>query len=113
MRRKLYLVNEVGSSFHFDYSHKCAIEELDGLGFEFDIDYEDFDARFIETKRTIPQRSIDLTLDFFDGYNGFTRWREYLTKSKELQLFMKLMQERSTAMSILRVLPNLNLRVVF
>ena len=87
MRRKLYLVNEVGSSFHFDYSHKCAIEELDGLGFEFDIDYEDFDARFIETKRTIPQRSIDLTLDFFDGYNGFTRWREYLTKSKELRLF--------------------------
>ena len=87
MRRKLYLVNEVGSSFHFDYSHKCAIEELDGLGFEFDIDYEDFDARFIETKRTIPQKSIDLTLDFFDGYNGFTRWREYLTKSKELRLF--------------------------
>ena len=56
MRRKLYLVNEVGSTFYFDYLHNCAIEELDGLGFEFEIDYEDFDARFVETKRKIPQR---------------------------------------------------------
>ena len=87
MRRKLYLVNEVGSTFYFDYLHNCAIEELDGLGFEFEIDYEDFDARFVETKRKIPQRAIDLTLVFFDGYTGFTRWREYLTKSKEIRLF--------------------------
>ena len=84
MRRRFYLVNEVGSTFYFDYTHACIIEELDGLGFEFEIEYEDFDARFVETKRKIPQRSIDFTLDFLDGYQGFTRWREYLTKSKEL-----------------------------
>ena len=87
MRRKLYLVNEIGSTFYFDYSHNCVIEELDGLGFEFDIDYEQIDSSFIETKRTIPQRTIQLTLDFYDGYKGFTRWREYITKSKELRLF--------------------------
>ena len=87
MRRRFYLVNEVGSTFYFDYTHTCIIEELDGLGFEFEIDYEDFDARFVETKRKIPQRSIEFTLDFLDGYHGFTRWREYLTKSKELRLF--------------------------
>ena len=87
MRRKLYLVNEVGSTFYFDYSHKCLIEELDGLGFEFEIEYEDFDAEFVETKRTIPQRAIDVTLIFLDGYAGFTRWREFLTKSKEIRLF--------------------------
>ena len=87
MRRKLYLVNEVGSTFFFDYYHGCVIEELDGLGFEFDIDYERIDTNFIETKRTIPQRTIQLTLDFYDGYKGFTRWREYITKSKELRLF--------------------------
>ena len=87
MRRKLYLVNEIGSTFYFDYGHACVIEELDGFGFEFEIDYEAFDARFVETKRKIPQRSIDLTLDFLDGYHGFTRWREYLTRSKELRLF--------------------------
>ena len=87
MRRKLYLVNEIGSTFYFDYSHNCVIEELDGLGFEFDIDYEQIDSSFIETKRTIPQRTIQLTLDFYDGYKGFTRWREFITKSKELRLF--------------------------
>lgn len=87
MRRKLYLVNEVGSTFYFDYAHSCVIEEMDGFGFEFDIDYEEFDSRFVETKRKIPQRTLDLTLDFFDGYYGFTRWREFITKSKEVRLF--------------------------
>ena len=87
MRRKLYLVNEVGSTFYFDYRHNCVIEEMDGFGFEFDIDYEEFDSRFVETKRKIPQRTLDLTLDFFDGYHGFTRWREFITKSKEVRLF--------------------------
>ena len=87
MRRKLYLVNESGGTFYFDLSHNCVIEELDGFGFEFEIDYEDFDARFVESKRKIPQRTIDLTLVFIDGYNGFTRWRDYLTKSNELRLF--------------------------
>lgn len=87
MRRKLYLVNEVGSTFYFDYNHGCIIEELDGLGFEFDIDYQDFDGRFVESKRKIPQKQIDLTLIFFDGYLGFARWREYVTKSNEIRLF--------------------------
>ena len=87
MRRKLYLVNEVGSTFYFDYEHSCVIEEMDGFGFEFDIDYEEFDSRFVETKRKIPQRTLDLTLDFFDGYHGFTRWREFITESKEVRLF--------------------------
>ena len=87
MRRKLYLVNEVGSTFYFDYAHSCVIEEMDGFGFDFDIDYEEFDSRFVETKRKIPQRTLDLTLDFFDGYHGFTRWREFITKSKEVRLF--------------------------
>ena len=47
MRRKLYLVNESGSTFFFDYVHNCVIEELDGLGFEFDIDYEEIDSNYI------------------------------------------------------------------
>ena len=60
---------------------------MDGFGLEFDIEYEEFDSRFVETKRKIPQRTLDLTLDFFDGYHGFTRWREFVTKSKEVRLF--------------------------
>ena len=87
MRRKLYLVNEVGSTFYFDYAHECIIEELDGLGFEFDVEYSNFDANFVETKRKIPQKQINLNLIFIDGYIGFTRFREYVTKSKEIRLF--------------------------
>lgn len=87
MRRKLYIVNESGSTFYFDYAHGCIIEELDGLGFEFEIDYQEFDGRFVETKRKMPQKQLDLTLIFFDGYLGFARWRDYITKSKELRLF--------------------------
>lgn len=87
MRRKLYIVNELGSTFYFDYYHGCIIEELDGLGFEFDIDYEEYDGKFIETKRTIPQNQLKLSLIFFDGYHGYARWREYVTNSKELRLF--------------------------
>ncbi len=87
MRRKLYLVNEVGSTFYLDYGHNCLIEELDGLGFEFSIDYEEFNAEFVETKRTIPQKQLTLTLVFLDGYAGFTRWREFVTKSSEIRLF--------------------------
>ena len=87
MRRKLYLVNESGSTFFFDYLHGCIIEELDGFGFEFDIEYEEFDGKFVETKRTIPQKQLSLTLIFLDDYLGFTRWREFITKSNELRLF--------------------------
>ena len=87
MRRKLYLVNEIGSTFYFDYAHKCIIEDLDGLGFEFDVEYSNFDANFVETKRKIPQKQINLNLIFIDGYTGFTRFREYVTKSKEIRLF--------------------------
>ena len=32
MRRRFYLVNEVGSTFYFDYSPNVSLEELDGLG---------------------------------------------------------------------------------
>lgn len=87
MRRKFYLINENDTTFYFDYSHNCLIEEIDGLGFEFEINYEEIDSNYVETKRTIPQRSIQFTLVFLDGYKGYTRWRNYVTSSKTLRLF--------------------------
>ncbi len=87
MRRKLYLVNEAGETFHLDYAHNCLIESIDGLGFEFDIEYEGFSAHYVETKRTIPQRTITMGLAFMDGYAGFTRWREFVTKGGRIRLF--------------------------
>lgn len=85
--RKLYLVNEVGTTFFFDYNNNSLVESIDGLGFEFDIEYQDFADNFIECKRKTQQRIIIFTLIFLEGYKGFTKWREYVTRSKELRLF--------------------------
>lgn len=85
--RKLYLLNEVGTPYFLDYKNNTLIEMIDGLGFEFDMEYQDFADRFVENKRKIQQRVINATLIFLEGYEGFTKWREYFTKSKELRLF--------------------------
>lgn len=92
MIRKFYLVNENESTFMLTgYGrNKTDIESLDNLGFEFDIEYHEFDARFVEIKRTIPQKTISMTLVFYEGYDGFTKWREFVTKSKTLRLFYSL-----------------------
>ena len=89
MIRKFYLCNENDNTFTlFGYGRsKTDIETLDNLGFEFDIDYSDFDGRFVEIDRTIPQKTISMTLIFYEGYAGFTKWREFVTKSKTLRLF--------------------------
>ena len=85
--RKLYLVNEVGTPYFLDYKNNTLIETIDGLGYEFDIEYQDFADKYVENKRKLQQRVINLTLLFLEGYEGFTKWREYVTKSKELRLF--------------------------
>ncbi len=92
MIRKFYLVNENENTFMLTgYGrNKTDIESLDNLGFEFDIEYHEFDARFVEIKRTIPQKTISMALVFYEGYDGFTKWREFVTKSKSLRLFYSL-----------------------
>jgi hypothetical protein len=85
--RKLYLVNEVGTPYFLDYKNNTLIETIDGLGYEFDIEYQDFADKYVENKRKLQQRVINVTLIFLEGYEGFTKWREYVTKSKELRLF--------------------------
>lgn len=92
MIRKFYLCNEKDNTFTlFGYGrNKTDIETLDNLGFEFNIDYSDFDGRFVEIDRTIPQRTISMTFIFYEGYEGFTKWREFVTKSKTLRLFYSL-----------------------
>lgn len=86
--RKLYLVNEVGTPYFLDYKNNTLIETIDRLGYEFDIEYQDFADKFVENKRKLQQRVINVTLIFLEGYEGFTKWREYVTKSKELRLFI-------------------------
>ncbi len=85
--RKLYLVNEVGTTYYFDYRSNTLIEAIDGLGFSYDIEYQDFADSYVENKRTINQGIINMKLIFLDGYKGFTKWRDFVTKSSVLRLF--------------------------
>lgn len=85
--RRLYLVNEVGTTYFLDYKSKTLIETIEGLGFDYDIEYQEFESSFVESKRTLPLRVINATLIFLEGYVGFTKWRDFITKSNNLRLF--------------------------
>lgn len=85
--RRLYLVNEVGTTYFLDYKNKTLIETIEGLGFDYEIEYQEFESNFVESKRTLPLRVISATLLFIEGYAGFTKWRDFITKSNSLRLF--------------------------
>ena len=85
--RRLYLVNEVGTTYFLDYKNKTLIETIEGLGFDYEIEYQEFESNFVESKRTLPLRVISATLLFTEGYVGFTKWRDFITKSNSLRLF--------------------------
>jgi hypothetical protein len=85
--RKLYLVNEVGTTYYLDYRNNTLIESLDGFGFDFNIEYQDFADKFVENKRKVQQRIINVTLLFLEGYEGFTIWREFITNTKKMRLY--------------------------
>lgn len=85
--RRLYLVNEVGTTYFFDYKNKTLIETIEGLGFDYEIEYQEFESNFVESKRTMPLRVISATILFMEGYVGFTKWRDFITKSISLRLF--------------------------
>lgn len=89
MIRKLYLLNETGTPYFFDKLHNTLIEKIDGLGFDYDITYQEFDTDYVEVTRKLSRRTISLELVFLKGYKGFTEWREYVTKSKSLRLVYK------------------------
>lgn len=85
--RKLYLVNELGATYFFDYRSKTLVESLSGLGFDYEIEYLNFDAQYVESKRTLTQRIITLDLVFLEGYKGFNTWINFISKSHKLRLF--------------------------
>ena len=85
--RKLYLVNEVGTTYYLDYRNNTLIESLDGFGFDFNIEYQDFADKFVENKRKVQQRIINVTLLFLEGYEGFTIWREFITNTQKMRIY--------------------------
>lgn len=88
--RQFYLVDEIGSTFFFDYRSSTLISDLDGLGVERSNTYLNFDGTYKLAKRENPKGTISGTLTFLKGYEGYTAFLAFLKKTTgSLRLFYK------------------------
>ena len=87
MMRKIYLVNEVGSTYFFDYRNSTLISSIGNLGVEKQNTYVAFENRYkcVETKN--PQTSVDFGVVFLKGYKGYSDFLKFIRESNELRLF--------------------------
>lgn len=89
--REFYLVDDVGTTFYFDYRMKTLITNVTGLGINRSNTYLKYDNTYKLAKKEDAKSSINATLIFLDGYNGYTLFLNFLKKSSgELRLFYKL-----------------------
>lgn len=86
MIRKLFLMNEKGGVFNFDYTTQVLITELDGLGFRHDITYLKYGNYYNRVDKEHPLTKINARLVFLNGYKGYTDLLEYLKRSSQLEL---------------------------
>lgn len=88
--RQFYLVDDVGSTFYFDYRMSTLLVEVDGIGIKRSNTYLNFSGTYKLAKRENPQSQITGTLIFLKGYYGYTEFLRYLNKcSGSLRLFYK------------------------
>ncbi|MDR4968160.1 MAG: hypothetical protein RG740_00940 [Acholeplasmataceae bacterium] len=86
MIRKLYLKNEKGVRFDFDYISGVLLSNLDGLGFQHDTTYLKYGAFYDLVKRDQPITKITGLLTFLSGYKGYSTFLSYLRSSEKLEL---------------------------
>ena len=86
MIRKLYLLNEKGVSFMFDYTTQVLISELDGLGFSHDISYLKYGNFYFSVDKEHPLTKVTARLTFLNGYKGYTDLLDFLKGSQTLEL---------------------------
>ena len=85
--RKLWLVNDLGEEYRFDYSSMTLISSITGLGFQKTNTYFDFDNIYRKIDETIPTQDIVFNLAFLRKYHGFKRFLSFLETSHELKLY--------------------------
>ena len=69
--RKLYLLNDKGEKFSFDYSSKILISSIQGLGFAKTNTYFNYDNIYKKIDEEIPTKDIVFNLAFLEKYRGF------------------------------------------
>jgi len=88
--RQFYLVDEVGSTFYFDYRNSTLITGVDGIGIVRENTYLNFNGTYKLAKRENPKSQIIGTIIFLKGYAGYTNFLNFLKKCKgSLRLFYK------------------------
>lgn len=86
--RQLYIVDAVGATFYFDEREGVLLSNLNGLGFDRTNVYLKYSDRYqlIENDTSVSQ--ISATITFFNKYEGYTHFINYLKKSQgDLRLF--------------------------
>lgn len=85
--RQFYLVNEVGTSYFFDYRNATYISGINNIGYERENTYLTFDNSFKKVDEKVPQADVGFSLVFIEGYKGYSKFLDYIRKSKDLRLF--------------------------
>jgi phage-related protein len=86
--RQLYLMNNKGIPFYFDYRTHTLVSNLAGFGFTHEFTYLKFDNFYERVDKSNPLSEINATLTFLKGYRGYSQFLEYLKDSdKNLRLY--------------------------
>lgn len=86
--RQIYLVDEVGATFFFDYRHSTLISDIGGLGINRSNSYLQYSDTFTLAKKSNPINQIQGTLTFLQGYTGYSKFLNYLRRRVgKLRLF--------------------------
>ena len=85
--RKLYLVNQSGASYFFDYRNATLINSISNLGVEKNNEYVAFtnSQKLVESKNALT--SLTFGVIFLKGYEGYNAFLKFIRESTELRLF--------------------------
>lgn len=79
--RKLYLLNESGEAYYFDFSTKTLVSNISDLGFKKDLTFLDYENEKVLIKEKNSTSMIELELIFLNGYKGYTNFINYKIRS--------------------------------
>jgi len=92
--RILYLRNQAGEKLYLSYKDSILISSLSGLGFSKTLTYVKFDNTYSLVKQENPLGNITMSLIFLEGYQGYSQFLDYLSRSSSLRLYYKSVDTR-------------------
>jgi hypothetical protein len=85
--RKLYLTNDKGASFRFDYASGVLISDMSGLGFEKSFTFTDYGNIYKGQSEVNGMTDISLSLVFLKGYKGYKVFLGFIENSAGFDLY--------------------------